>query len=254
MRQLVHMLDASEDAIELIKEFEKLELAAYPDPGTGGDPWTIGWGHTGPEVHEGMTISRAQADAWLVEDVAEAEAIVQRAVKVPLAQHEFDALVSFCFNCGPGRVKRGSDPGRDGFVVLRDGRPSTLLRKLNAGDYDAVPDEMKRWNRGGGKVLRGLVRRRAAEAMLWVGGADAASEHAKPDAPAAKPMLSSRTMQGAALSGLGTTGAVITEQAQALQPAAEGFDALKLVCALLLIAGVALTIYGRMRIAREEGV
>lgn len=227
----------SEDGLDIIREFEGLRLSAYPDPGTGAEPWTIGYGHTGDDVFPGMRITRAEADTLLRRDVAHAEDAVRDLVKAPLAQHQFDALVSFCFNCGRGALAK-----------------SALLRKLNRGDYDAVPAELARWAKAGGRVLPGLVRRRKAEAALWVGYEGADTDAAKPEAPAAKPMLASRTMQGAALSGIGTTGAVITEQAQAMAPAAEGFDILKLVCAVLLIAGIALTIYGRLRIARDEGV
>lgn len=227
----------SEDGLDLIREFEGLRLEAYPDPGTGAEPWTIGYGHTGDDVFPGMRITRAEADALLRGDVQHAEDAVRDLVRVPLAQHQFDALVSFCFNCGRGAFAK-----------------STLLRKLNTGDFDAVPTELARWTRAAGKVLPGLVRRRKAEAALWVGYEGADTDRAKPEAPSAKPMSSSRTMQGAALSGIGTTGAVITESAQQLAPAAEGFEVIKLVCALLLVAGIVLTIYGRLRIAREEGV
>lgn len=230
-------MHTSPDGLDLIREFEGLRLTAYPDPGTGAEPWTIGYGHTGGDVFEGMRITRADADVLLRRDVAHAEDAVRDLVRVPLAQHQFDALVSFCFNCGRGALAK-----------------SSLLRKLNAGDYDAVPTELMRWNKSAGRVLPGLVRRRKAETALWVGFDDAESDHAQPEAPAAKSMLASRTMQGAALSGIGTTGAVITESAQQLAPAAEGFDTIKLVCALLLVAGLLLTIYGRLRIAREEGV
>lgn len=230
-------LRTSEEGLDLIREYEGLRLEAYPDPGTGGEPWTIGYGHTGDDVFPRMRITRTEADALLRGDVQHAEKAVRDLVRVPLTQHQFDALVSFCFNCGRGALAK-----------------STLLRKLNAGDYDAVPAELARWNKAAGRVMPGLVRRRKAEAALWVGFEGAETDRAKPDAPAAKSMTSSRTIQGAALSGLGTTGAIVTESAQQLAPAAEGFEVIKLVCALLLVVGIGLTIYGRLRIAREEGV
>ena len=84
--------------IELIKDFEGLRLEAYPDPGTGGDPWTIGYGHTGPEVKPGLIISIEQAGALLKEDLVKFEEAVERLITVGLNQHEFDALVSFTYN------------------------------------------------------------------------------------------------------------------------------------------------------------
>lgn len=227
----------SEDGLDLIREFEGLRLDAYPDPGTGGDPWTVGYGHTGDDVFQGMRITRAEADALLRNDVRSSEDAVHELVNVPLEQHQFDALVSFCFNCG-----------RSAFAK------SSLLRKLNAGQYEAVPGELAKWNKAGGRVMAGLVRRRKAEAALWVGMGDVDNDAAKPDAPAAKSMLKSMTMQGAATTGTGTAGAIITESAQQLAPAAEGFETIKLVCALLIVAGLVLTVVGRLRLARDEGV
>lgn len=128
-----------------IREFEGLRLKAYRCP---ADVWTIGYGSTGKGVHEGLTITASQAEEWLKRDLARFEKRVNTLVTVPLTQNQFDALVSFDFNTGAlGR--------------------STLLRRLNRGEYDAVPAELQKWTRGGGKVLPGLVRRRAAEAALF---------------------------------------------------------------------------------------
>ena len=141
----------SEKAYDLIKRFEGCKLTAYPDPGTGGDPWTIGWGHTGPEVKSGMTISQAIADAYLVKDAEHAADVVKRGVTVPMTQGQFDALVSFVFNVGAGNFLK-----------------STLLRKLNAGDTLGASLEILRWSKAAGKELPGLVRRRAAEQSLFL--------------------------------------------------------------------------------------
>ncbi|MEJ0003475.1 MAG: lysozyme [Pararobbsia sp.] len=136
-------------------------LAGVPIPpelmSLRGAPWTGGWGHTGPDVHYGMDITRELADAWLRADIVVAEAAVKRWVKVPLTQGEYDALVDFVFNVGAGNFRR-----------------STLLRKLNAGDKDGAMAEFARWNRAGGVVLGGLVKRREAECMLFQLGADEA--------------------------------------------------------------------------------
>lgn len=131
---------------------ESLRLAAYPDPGTGGAPWTIGYGHTGPDVEPGMTCNAAQAQAWLMGDIATAENAVHRLVTVRLTQDQFDALVDFTFNLG-----------------ARNLATSTLLKKLNAGDYAGADAEFGKWNMAAGKVLPGLTKRRAAEAGLFWG-------------------------------------------------------------------------------------
>lgn len=149
----------STNGLNLIKSFESLELIAYPDPGTGGAPWTIGWGHTGAEVHPGLTWTQAQAEQALLNDVAQFERDVTELVKVEINQNQFDALVSFAFNVG-------SDIDSDDIAEgLGD---STLLKKLNAGDYDGAADEFPKWNKSGGKVLKGLTRRRAAERDLFL--------------------------------------------------------------------------------------
>jgi lysozyme len=135
--------------IALIKRFEGLRTAAYRD---AAGVLTIGYGHTSkagpPLVHEGMTITPREADMILSRDVRKFEERVAKAVKVPLNQAQFDSLVSFIFNTGR----------------LED---TTLLRVLNRGDYAAVPAQMMRWTRAGGKTLQGLVNRRAAEASKW---------------------------------------------------------------------------------------
>lgn len=143
------MMKTSQRGIDLIKSFEGMRLTAYPDPGTGGDPWTIGYGHT-KGVKPGMKITENWAEELLRDDLAEFEAAVNGLVKVRLCQHQFDALVSLVFNIGPGAF---SD--------------STLLRLLNAGLYDDAALQFVRWNKGGGKVLSGLTRRRMAERKLF---------------------------------------------------------------------------------------
>ena len=139
-------MKTSAEGIAFIQHWEGTLLTAYRD---SGGVWTIGTGHTGPEVRRGLTITAEQARQLLVADVAEAESAVA-AVRVPLSQAQFDALVSFAFNVG-----------NDAFGG------STLLRKLNAGDYAAVPAQLNRWVYDNGKVVRGLVDRRKAEGDMW---------------------------------------------------------------------------------------
>ena len=147
----------SAQGLELIQGFESLRLNAYQD---SAGVWTIGWGHTGG-VRPGDRITRAQADAYLQQDTGWAQQAVSDLVHVPLTQGQFDALTSFTFNVGRG--------------ALED---STLLRKLNAGDYAGAQAQFGRWVHAGGEVLQGLVRRRAAEAELFGAAAPRADEAA----------------------------------------------------------------------------
>lgn len=143
----------SQNGIDVAHYFEQCKLKAYPDPGSkDGNPWTIGWGHTGPEVVEGLTWTQAQADAAFLEDIAESERAVEDLVGVKLCQGEFDALVLFVYNIGISAFKA-----------------STMLRLLDACDLDGARGQFKRWDKNDGKVMRGLTRRRAAEVALWDG-------------------------------------------------------------------------------------
>ncbi|WP_133364827.1 lysozyme [Qipengyuania sediminis] len=149
----------SPSAIALIKRFEGCArvrpcglIEAYPDPGTGGAPWTIGWGATGPGIGPGTVWTQAQCDARLVADLARHAAEVAEALgDAPTTQSQFDALVSFHYNTG---------------AIAR----ATLTRRHKAGDYAGAAAEFARWKHAGGRVMRGLVRRRAAEAALYRAG------------------------------------------------------------------------------------
>jgi lysozyme len=132
--------------IELLKHFEGCELTAYQD---SVGVWTIGYGHT-KGVHEGMTITQEQAEQMLLTELVEYEGYIKNMVTVPLTQNQFDALVVWIYNLGPTNF--GS---------------STLLKELNSGNYTAAGKEILRWNKAGGKVLAGLVKRREAEAQLF---------------------------------------------------------------------------------------
>ena len=148
----------------LIKSFEGCArlrrdglVEAYPDPGTGGEPWTIGWGATGAGLELGSRIgpntvwTQAQCDRRLADDLARyAREVAQAIGDAPTTQEQFDAMVSFHYNTGAiGRA--------------------TLTKKHKAGDYEGAANEFKRWNLAGGRVLKGLVRRRAEEARLYRG-------------------------------------------------------------------------------------
>ena len=143
-------MNYSEAGLDLTEESEGCRLVAYQD---SVGVWTIGYGHTRGVV-EGMTCTQAQAEAWLREDILSAIADVNRLVKVPLTQGEFDALVDFDFNLGGGAL-----------------RGSTLLRLLNGGDHAGAAEQFERWDRAGGHVLAGLLRRRLAEEAEFKGAA-----------------------------------------------------------------------------------
>ncbi|MDA8928923.1 lysozyme [Gammaproteobacteria bacterium] len=138
----------SVEGLSLIKNFEGLELNAYQ---CAAGVWTIGYGHT-KGVFEGQTIKKAEADEMLVLEMEEYEKAVNDAVTISIDQCMFDALVSWTYNLGPSNLNA-----------------STMLKVLNSGDYDGVPEQIKRWNKAGGKVLEGLIRRRNAEALLFEG-------------------------------------------------------------------------------------
>jgi lysozyme len=140
-------MEPSKDCYNLIKSFEAFRPTAYlPTP---HDVWTIGWGHT-HAVHEGMTCTVDQGEEWLRADMLEAVHIVNVNVRVPLRQHQFDALVSLAFN-----------------VEAAVGRHSQLLQALNHGDYKAAQHHFADWCHQGKRKLAGLVTRRHAEAALF---------------------------------------------------------------------------------------
>ncbi|NTZ42216.1 lysozyme [Altererythrobacter sp. SALINAS58] len=149
----------SAEGIALIKKFEgcaKIRrdglVEAYPDPGSGGDPWTIGWGATGTGIARGTLWTQDQCDARLVADLASYSQEVARAIGgAPTSQAEFDALVSFHYNTG---------------AIAR----ATLTKHHRAGRKSAAAAEFARWNRAAGNILPGLVNRRRAEAALYSQG------------------------------------------------------------------------------------
>jgi lysozyme len=136
----------SQNGLRMTETFEGLRLNAYLD---GGGVPTIGYGHT-HDVKLGDTCTQEQAEQWLEEDIASSEYDVNRLVKVDLTQDQFDALVDFVFNLGASQFAR-----------------STLLLKLNLHDYKGAAAEFKRWCFDNGKVVAGLVKRRAAEEQLF---------------------------------------------------------------------------------------
>lgn len=161
--------DLGPDGQLLCHHSEALRLEAYPDPasplarakragkptaGLSGAPWTIGWGDTGPDVVEGLVITREEADRRFARRMAkEFLPAIRELVRVELNQSQFDALASFVYNVGIGNFE-----------------DSTLLRLINSGDMEGAAGQFKRWNKAGGLVMKGLDRRRYAEAYVFVGG------------------------------------------------------------------------------------
>ncbi|PNU36533.1 lysozyme [Serratia marcescens] len=135
---------------EFIKGFEQLRLKAYPDPGTGGKPWTIGWGHT-KGVKQGDRITQEQAEQFFSDDLAVFELTVNSAIKRQMTQNQFDAMVSLAFNIG-GPAFAGS----------------TLVKKFNAGDVQGTADQFPRWKYASGNEMLGLIKRRAAEREMFL--------------------------------------------------------------------------------------
>ncbi|CAB4127590.1 COG3772 Phage-related lysozyme (muraminidase) [uncultured Caudovirales phage] len=149
-------MQMSQEGIDaLLKKYEGCKLKAYRCP---AGICTIGYGHTAaagaPPPRDGMTITQQQANDTLSRDLRQYETAVEAMVHQPLNQHQFDVLVDFAYNAGIGNLKS-----------------STLLKKVNAAQFDQVPAELMKWTKGGGKVLPGLVKRRQAESAWWISGA-----------------------------------------------------------------------------------
>lgn len=232
---------------------------------------TIGWGHTnahGAKFDMGDVWTTAQCDAAFLEDMEGFEAAVKRLVRVPLEQHEFDALMAFTYNCGAGALAK-----------------STILKKLNSGDREGAARAFAAWNKAGGKIMPGLVRRRASEALLFQGVPDAdydgkpdrgraRKEPAEPmpqavDAPEPpKGMATSKT--GNTAIAIGTGGALETarqvnevakEVADAKDSAGSVLDMLTVLMAkpgfwvaLVILAGAAFIWWDRRRKLTEDHV
>ena len=146
-------MKTSSSGIQVLHHFEGCKLKAYPDPGTGCEPYTVGWGDTGPDVVPGLVITQDEADARFVKRLStEFEPGVLALIGQPLSQGQFDGLVCIAYNIGLTALKN-----------------STLRRKFNDGDYPGADAQFLAWNRAGGKIMLGLRRRRAAEQALFRG-------------------------------------------------------------------------------------
>ena len=243
----------SEKGIDLIKSFESLQLIAYPDPATGGEPWTIGYGHTSragpPRVFQGLRFTKSEAEYTLRQDLVKFEAAVERLVTVPLSQGQFDALVSFAFNCGSTALEK-----------------STLLKRVNEKRFDAVPAEFMKWTKANGKEMKGLVRRRRAEAAMWRDISEndqiePQEARAVPDAPKpTKSIVKSTEGNASILIGATAAGAAIKEAKPVIQDAADAYTAATgaigtpaVLIALFVLALAAFIWYRRKQRLDEEG-
>jgi len=141
-------MQISQEGLSLIKKYEGCELEAYLCP---AKVWTIGYGHT-KGVEEGNKITKEEANYMLQEEMIEYEGYVNDMVDVELNQSQYDSLCAWVYNLGPTNFQS-----------------STLLKVLNEGKYNEIPQQIKRWNKAGGEVLNGLIRRREAEALLFEG-------------------------------------------------------------------------------------
>ena len=146
----VNNLSYGKAGLSLTEQCEGCVLTAYQDQ---VGVWTIGYGHTGPDVQPGLTITEQQAEDLLTGDVGSAASCVNRVVEIELQQDEFDALTDFVFNLGAGAFEG-----------------STLLRELNAGDFAAAAAQFDLWDHAGGAVVAGLLRRRQLESSLFEEG------------------------------------------------------------------------------------
>lgn len=160
----------NQKTLELIESFEGFVPTWYVDP---VGIWTVAFGHTDAAgepkyaATKNKTFTKAEGRMILERDLAQYAAHVRKSVHVALTPNQFGALTSLCYNIGPSNFMS-----------------STLVKKLNAEDYEGAAEQFKRWNRAGGKILKGLVRRRAAEAALFLSGATTPAE---PETPASEP-------------------------------------------------------------------
>lgn len=157
-------MKTSPDGLALIKRSEGLRLTAYPDPSTGGDPWTIGYGTTSGagvgKIYNGMVITQIQAESMLARSLEPIELGVLKALKVQPSQQQFDAMVSLAYNIGIPKFTA-----------------SSVVRYLNAGQVEKAAGAFLLWNKANGRVMAGLTKRRKAERDLFL----------KPDVAASAP-------------------------------------------------------------------
>ena len=213
----------SQHGLDKLKQWEGLKTKAYKD---AGGVWTIGYGHTAmagsPVPYQGQVITAAEAENILLKDLMQYEAAVANNVNVKLNDNQFAALVSFTFNVGINAFKK-----------------SKLLKKLNNGNFDAVPTELMKWNKAGGKKLQGLVNRRRAEGYLWMEGAFVTSKDVVPEQKAVHPALKPEVIGPVISTASGLTGF------------ATGSGPFQWALAAVMVIGVAVGLYYLVKEMRE---
>ena len=228
----------NEAGLEIIKKWESCRLTAYKD--TGG-VLTIGWGHTSaagePKVLPRMKINQQEADAILARDIAIYEAAVTKEVQDHLNENQFAACVSLCYNIGPGNFAK-----------------SSVVRFIKAGRMQDAADAFALWNRDNGKILSGLVKRRADEAALFV------KEEGKTEAPAqivetpqGKPMSLSTTNVAAGVAAAATISASAKEIATNASSVFSGQNAIGVLAVVVLLA-LGWIVYQRYTQKRDWGI
>lgn len=209
----------SAKGIEEIKFSEGTVLTAYQDQ---KGVWTIGVGHTGSKyAYPGSKITKEKAEQLLKEDLKEAEEAVTDLVRVPLGQNQFDSLVSFVFNLGRSRLAK-----------------STLLKKLNKGDYIGAADEFPKWRLVDGKVNKGIIKRRARERAMFlldIKEEDPLDSNIQPDTLLKQPVLHSKPIQAL---GATSVAATLAEASERVAPLAEYSEYIRILWIVLVIAGI----------------
>lgn len=225
------------EGLALIKLFEGFKAKAYR---CAAGMWTIGYGHTSvsgaPEVKAGMKVSREEASAILARDVERFAEGVRKVVAVTLTDQQFSALVSFAYNAGLGAF-----------------RSSSVLKAVNQGDQAAVPRRLSLWVKAGGRVLPGLVKRRAAEAALFAGDGEEEAVQAPVEAVKGKSAHRSTTNLAAVLSAIAGTVSALAASFKEMTGALGG----PIISAALIAIVIAASIWivrERMMKSREEGV
>lgn len=160
-------MNYSDELVAFVKAWEGLKLRASGDPLVPGVR-DIGYGHKLKPGDRWLEITEPEADYLLRQDLDDFLSVLDPHIRVTLAQHELDALVSIGMNCGAGRPASPGDDGKDGIVWLRTGKPSTLLHRVNSNRFEQAADEFLRWNKAGGKPVEGLKKRRHAERAMFL--------------------------------------------------------------------------------------
>lgn len=225
-------------AVDFTSQWEGWVAKAYPDPATGGAPWTIGWGHTGPEVKPGLVITKVKGRALLKEDLKKAAVKIYACVKAEiieaLSEEQWSALLSFVFNLGANKSW-------------------TLWKVLNAGRFHEVPAQLMRFVNAAGRRMQGLANRRAAEVALWNSGevedyvppsSVTRSSPTPPTPTNSKPVAQSNSFMATAAGATATGAASIAAVSDSVRPFAFDSEAVGRVIAILAVLGALLTIAG----------